>query len=199
MSRKTYMGAIKNVNLDRIKKIDSVKKVKQILCTYNKSICNLKEEENYLFAGDVADRPINQVGDIIYDEKYGITRPPVFLDGKVNATITNENALFILPKESLLLLIKAYQKSVADYFRSVIEGTKDLEKNTESNYDGQTITDFISQKEREWSEVYLVVDENENNNDIIVSSRSYEYGIFNLIHLYKTFDFKNETLLIYSF
>ena len=42
----------------------------------------------------------------------------------VNKKVTEENHLFLLSRENLLLLIRAYQKHVADYLQGIIDTTK---------------------------------------------------------------------------
>ena len=197
MGYRIYIGAINNTKLDRIKNIDSIEKIKRIIATWNSKISLDEDEKYYLFVGDITDRNIDQIGDVAIDTEYGIPRIPLFLNEDVNKKVTEENHLFLLPKENLLLLIKAYQKRVAKYLNGIIEDTK--RKEEEPYAMGQTALQYLEQKAREWSRENSIIDINEENKERIVSSWDYEYNIFDLVHLYKSFDFDNETLVVFAY
>ncbi len=197
MGYRIYIGAINNTKLDRIKNIDSIEKIKRIISTWNSKISLDEDEKDYLFVGDITDRNIDQIGDVAIDTEYIIPQIPLFLNEDVNKKVTEENHLFLLPKENLLLLIRAYQKRVAKYLSGIIEDTK--RKEEEPYAMGQTALQYLEQKAREWSRENSIIDVNEENKERIVSSWDYEYNIFDLVHLYKSFDFDNETLVVFAY
>lgn len=99
-----------------------------------------------------------------------------------------EKEFKICTKEDLKRIIKWYHQEIKEYY---------LKLGTEKG------TDFESHKRnmlREWDspldlEPYYLDEENTDGD--IVKSWKLEYAIFNLVYIYRTFDFENE-YLIYS-
>ena len=102
-----------------------------------------------------------------------------------------ESEFKIFTKEALWDIIKHYEKLVLNFYKSLIEKGKDSEKET-----SRKCINEIKQKINIWSEISPVPNK---DNKIITDSWFYEYAIFQLIYLYKNFDWENNTVIWYGY
>lgn len=92
----------------------------------------------------------------------------------------------IMTKEDLKELIRDYHEVICNMYERLAKGEDDVQE-------------FINGKVREWRSKFLnpyYLDE-EHTSGEIVKSWKYEYSIFNLVYIYRTFDWEND-YLIYS-
>ena len=195
MGYRFYIGAIKNTSLDRIKNIDSIPKINRIVATWNRKVDLDDESINFLHVWNLPNRTIDQIGDIIVQEQYSLPQTPVFNNKEVNDAVTKENALFLVSKETLLLIIRIYQEHTTKWLESIVAQIDGPDMLTETSPES-----YVKTKARQWaSKSDLIVDIDEERPERIVSSWDYEYAIFDLVHLYKTFDFEQESLMVFAF
>lgn len=97
-----------------------------------------------------------------------------------------ESEFYIMTKENLKELIYDYHENIHIMYERLAKGLDDRQK-------------FLNSKVREWDNKFIdpyYLDEEDTDGEI-VKSWSYEYSIFNLVYIYRTFDWKND-YLIYS-
>lgn len=117
---------------------------------------------------------------------------PVFSDNKINEVLNNDSEFMLGNKKLLENIIEIYRKSVVEYYTDI----QNIDKIREIYFD-PTINHlkyFITQcknKVFEFSEKWFVSD----NDDILHYTWQYEYDIFNLIYILKTFDWNKNYLL----
>ena len=103
-----------------------------------------------------------------------------------------ENEFKIVTKEGL--------KSIIDeYHNNILLNYTDMLCIASSDNREKLIT-FLRSREREWSKKFDMLPyylDQEETDGAIVSSWQYEYAIFNLVHIYRFFDWEND-YLIYS-
>lgn len=154
---------------------------------------------------------------------------PFFKNKELNNYFTQENDLNIVTKEFLAYIIESYSKKVSDYYNDMLapffgiktklfEGGKSSEFlnsiKTDYKYPENDITfDFtkITQKEQnalfkiieharsmrtEWT---LLTPYNLEKGDDVTTSWKYEYVIFELVRIYKTFDWKRKVMIYYGY
>lgn len=102
--------------------------------------------------------------------------------------------LFTINRDGLLYIIEDYRKKVVSYYKMLVD-----------SYDvvGAEVTTtpemHIKKKFQSWNETrYFNYDLREDKSSI-VSSWEYEYAVFELVHILKTTDFENDTLVIYGY
>lgn len=104
-----------------------------------------------------------------------------------------EEEFHILTKEQLKDIIDWYHQSTYDYFKGL------LNKIEKGNY--TEVEDHIQGKVLEWEkndwEVYPYYLDQEFTDGVVVRSWKIEYSIFNIVHIYRNFDWGND-YLIYS-
>jgi hypothetical protein len=114
-----------------------------------------------------------------------------FCNGKF---IDNDRTLFKINQNDFLKLIEIYEKSIKDSFQNKIDEIK-MEKNLEDAI--ETMTRYLKYKLNKWEDDYVLNKKHENK-ERIVNDESYEYCVFDLLHLYKNTDFDKEQLFIFG-
>lgn len=97
-----------------------------------------------------------------------------------------ECEFFIMTKEALKELIYDYHENIYNMYERLAQGKDDIQM-------------FINGKATEWCSKFsnpYYLDE-ETTDGEIVKSWKYEYSIFNLVYIYRAFDWEND-YLIYS-
>lgn len=116
----------------------------------------------------------------------------------------------VLDKEGLAFVIESYRKSTLDFYIKILKPFENYAKLAEphAKLDNKNLPDTehicrvlaniqgkIDIWQSQFSKPYYL--DEEKTDGEIVSSWSIEYAIFNLVHIYRTFDWKND-YLIYS-
>lgn len=119
-----------------------------------------------------------------------------------------EMEFFIMPKESLKLVIDSYHEDIHDNYELLLRYVRaDDEEKRQIDIENMTtgrnaIESFLETRKNEWTVggqfglLPYYLDQEKTDGDI-VSSWQKEYGIFNLVHIYRFFDWEND-YLIYS-
>ena len=102
-----------------------------------------------------------------------------------------EYEFFILSKSGMLEIIEAYHSWILEMYTELESGTDEDRKR------------FIASKVRKWGDdsskfgicPYYLDEPTENCDGFLVRSWNYEYAIFNLVHIYRTFDWENDYLI----
>lgn len=98
--------------------------------------------------------------------------------------------IFQVTKKGLELFIRKYEKENAEMF-------KNLANPPDADWE-LTREEYFKHKMWEWS-MHLTVEKDLDKNSYKVTNSSYwEYTIFDLIHLYKTFDFDKYALVLWG-
>ena len=116
----------------------------------------------------------------------------VFSDNKINEALNNDSEFMLGNKKLLENIIEIYRKTVVEYYTDI----QNIDRIREMCFD-PTINHleyFIKKcknKISEFSENWFVSD----NDNILHYTWQYEYDIFNLIYILKTFDWNKNYLL----
>lgn len=99
------------------------------------------------------------------------------------------NEFFILSKLNLKTIIDTISKNVSEYYNNLYD-------NLENPNSNKRVASMLLAKKNDWDTTYfktLILDE---NNICSTHSESYEYIVFNLISIYKMFDWENDYLIL---
>lgn len=152
-----------------------------------------------------------------------------FKNKELNKYFTKENDFNIVTKEFLEYLIETYKKRISEYYNDmmnpfygakngVLEGDKPTEFfnsiKIEFKYPENDITfDFSKITQEEQNALFKIIEhirgmrsewtcltpyDLENGNSI-TSSWKFEYGIFELVRIYKSFDWKRNVMIYYGY
>lgn len=114
---------------------------------------------------------------------------------------------YSITKEGFKQIILYYRQKVIKYLKKSIELHKNPDLKCKSDYYFvKPLLDIVEEDLREWEQEwgsksgtisYSNIDLKDNSN-YISSSWTYKYGIFDMIYLFKTFDWENNELVIYG-
>ena len=189
MGYRNYIAIVDKESLDKIRNLP-----------YDKLIEKYGDEgyiSEYTFEDKGIDiKRISEIGEIVsYKEnstKLNECLSPVFSDNKVNEVLNNDSEFMLGNKKLLENIIEVYRKTVVEYYTDV----QNIDRIREMHFD-PTINHleyFIKKcknKASEFSEKWFVSD----NDNILHYTWQYEYDIFNLIYILKTFDWNKNYLL----
>lgn len=195
-------------------KINSFSSKQEYLEFYNSHIqskgikrtVNLADEEAHIYC------PLYDIINEIYDfgsaynnaEEMYKNGSPLFSSKELKEMFENENPV-ILDKKGVICAIEFYRNCVIKEMEDVLSETAPYwDKRNHSD----RMKDFISKRHNEWTtyreyegtdvgdalSVYCL----NPKTDCIVNSWFFEYQIFELVRIYKTFDWENNSMIFYG-
>lgn len=187
MGYRNYIGKLPKEKWEKIKDLNE----KEL-----KTFINSGDDEEYLGKRDIGVVELYELGkycDYDYKEFLG----EFFTDKDTNYLFHNEDTEFYLVKDKQFLanIIHDYNQKVMEYYEKMLK-----------NYDRQNISN-LTQSEIfegfehlrsmyfEWMHNFVYDLEVP---DKITSSWKYEYAIFELIRIYKSFDWENDVMIYYG-
>lgn len=189
MSYRNYIAIVDKESLDKIRGL-----------SYDEVIEKYGDDgyiSEYTFKDKGIDiKRILEIGEIVSYKENG-TRlkaylSPVFSDNKVNEVLNNDSEFMLGNKKLLENIIEIYRELVVKYYIDI----QNIDRIREMHFD-PTINhlDYFIKKCKnkvfEFSEKWFVSD----NDNILHYTWRYEYDIFNLIYILKTFDWNKNYLL----
>jgi hypothetical protein len=182
-----------------------------------------KEEGGYWYKG------VYEYGLNLYEfGKYTDFKPPKkslkpFFKNKELMEIYNEHDFYIVTKDFLEYVIENYKKRITDYYNDMMFpffGEKDNPTNFLNSikrdcYPDNNITfDFTKITQEEQNALFKIFEHVrsmrtewtcltpfnlKNGSDEITTSWMYEYSIFELVRIYKSFDWKTNVMIYYGY
>ena len=179
------------------------------LCKTNDDWCNFAENYGYKVNVDYYDDGSRwfspyKIGTELYElGKYSeigfkleSERPSLFTSDELKERYS-DYGFALLTKDDFKAVIEAYRQEVVDWFQSLLNPDK-----------SQITTSKLSKEERwkyeiedkldKWSGKYFGISpfDLDENKEAITTSWCYEYAIFELVRLYKVFDWENNDLVL---
>ena len=115
---------------------------------------------------------------------------------------------YSITKEGFKQIILAYRKRIIDYHRQALENHQNPDKKKEyGKYSGtpfELVQDELREWEGEWKDScdketqYFCIRLDDKNPNEISGSWKYKYAIFDMIFVYRTFDWENSTMVVYG-
>ncbi len=199
-----YRIYMKIVPKEEVKKLRNCKTKVDLLKLYKREL----EEDEYvgvyeMFEG-AADYEFGKYIEWTTEQlnRFGLN---IFLTEELSK-MYEEDDLYEITEDGLAFIIATYHKDIAKYYKGMYDEIKDsVEDNSISIKDiksslGEVLNHFSSMV-REWgnnglsSSPYSMRKKDEE----LVSSGKYEYGIFELVRLYKKINTKTESIIIYGY
>jgi hypothetical protein len=208
MGYRNYLGSLPKREYNKIKKM---------------SIQELYEHKGEVWSEDYDDGYVG-VYDVAYNRHYELGKyvdsfpkkffKPVFKNKETQEYFTEEHEFYIVQKEFVEELIKYYTEKIRKHYREILEPFFDGDKTRE----GFLTKKDIPLTEKEVHGVYNLINHVKGmamewgvtgmfdewlpyslEHDDIVTSWKYEYAIFNLVDLYKKFDWKKNIMIYYGY
>ncbi len=189
MGYRNYIAVVDKESLDKIRNLPYDELVEKY------------GEDGYISHYTFKDKGIEikrilEIGDIVWHEENHTQvkecLSPIFSDDKVNRCL-NEDSEFMLGNKKLLEnIIEIYRKSVIEYYTYIqnIDNVRKMMQDPNINHLDYLIAKCKG-KVSEFSENWFVSD----TDNVLHYTWHYEYDIFNLIYILKTFDWNKNYLL----
>ena len=161
----------------------------------------LKDDDDWIGVYDLAETRLYEFGKYVEwtAEEKEIYGEDVFKDKEL-AERYEEHDFYKINQDGLLSIIGWYHGQISDYFQELEKASNDLtgmrdkyEKN--ENF----IKNYFRSKSNEWGNNFNLTPYDLKREDTLISSWLYEYGIFELVKIYKEFDFENNVAIIYGY
>lgn len=190
------------------------KQVEEIqACKTNEDWCNFAENYGYKVDQDCCDDGSGylspyKIGTELYElGKYSeiafkleSERPSLFTSDELKERYS-DYGFALLTKDDFKAVIEAYRQKIVDWFESLLNPDKSqitsnkLSKDEKKHFEREL---EIKNKLEKWSGKYfglLPIDLDENQ-ERITGDWTYEYAIFELVRVYKAFDWENNDLVL---
>lgn len=185
MGYRNYIGYISKREHNKIKNF-----TKEELLTYN----NEDIEDGYVGPYDIT-KELYGFGKYCDFETKKLIKQ-FFKNKDLQKYYNNESEFYIIGKEFLEAVIKNYTEKIKTYYSNML---KDIDPNNFDSITKEKISEIyvhINGMSTEWN--YLTPYDLENG-DEITTSWKYEYGLFELIRIYKHFDWKRNIMVYYGY
>jgi hypothetical protein len=194
-AKKDYINKVRNMEYNEL--VETTKK------HYPKGYSSCPGESDYFAIYEMfGQEEIFDMGDCPYAKDIIKVSETFFTNLETAAHFSEEN-IYFCTKKSFLAAIEGMRKLNQNYYQELIN-TPDLiplfleEKKREWSLFSDVMDIEISEeKKEEMNSLYLPYSLNENIPDIVTSWR-YEYAIFEMVRIYKSFDWENNALLFYG-
>lgn len=212
MGYRNYIASIPKKEYDKIKNF-----TKEKLYKYKKE--SLKD--GYVGVYNVAHNTLYELGK--YCEFGGKEFfKPVFKNKKLQKEFTEEHDFYIVGREFLAHIIEDYNKKIQSYYNEMVMpflGAKDYQaseflNSAKYNYSNDSYTlDFSKITDEQQTQLVKMIEHvrsmrtewvqltpyNLEKGDTVTQSWKYEYAVFELVRIYKTFDWKNNIMIYYGY
>jgi len=183
MGYRNYIGSLPRKEYDKIKDF-----TKEELYKY-KNV----DKDDYLGVFDLKEKELYEFGK--YCDFARDFFKPVFSNKELQEDYNEEQDCYLVEKDFLKHVIEHYTKQTQDFYLELVKNSNN-NVNSISQQNLEKLFAHIRSMSSEWN--YLTpfkLDEGES----ITTSWKYEYAIFELVRLYKHFDWENNVVIYYGY
>lgn len=210
MGYRNYLGSLPKTEYNKIKRFTL-----QELYAHKGEEWSEDFSEGYVGVYDVAYNRHYELGKYVdqFPKKYFKT---VFKNKETQKHFTNEHDFYVVDQEFVKVLIEYYSEKIREYYKEFLSPFFNEENRAKAEFmitEGTPLTpeeikatykllDHVRSMGMEWGVGGWLDDERPyslNPDRELVSSWKYEYAIFNLVHLYRTFDWKRNVMIYYGY
>ncbi len=189
----SYRYRIKKKKKREYSKIRKCKTVKEIAIATN-TLNKYEEDGNYLWSGAwLGKYEVDEVWDMAFELNKNKTSNSFFTCKELNNIYNDDETLFKIKQEDLYKFIVMYEDKVKDYYIKKFEQIQELKK-TDKDEALEVALDEIRGTVSEWN--IGAIDTKLDRPKRICKSWRFEYGIFDLLLLYKTTNFNTHVVFI---
>lgn len=185
------------------------KQVEEIqACQTAKDLTEFAKRHDYPYDEDDGWLSLYKVGKELYELgkhseigfKLESERPSVFTSDELKEKYS-DYGFALLMKDDFKSVIEFYRQKIVEWFKSLLEikdSSKFTAEFTKEQYQFEMLKGEVQDKIDAWSGKYFGIFPIDLNDDKerITGDWSYEYAIFELVRLYKIFDWKNDELVL---
>lgn len=185
------------------------KQVKEIqACKTSEDWTNFAKQHGYPYDDDGGWLSPYKVGKEIYELgkhseigfKLETERPSVFTSDELKEQYS-DYGFALLTKDDFKSVIEFYRQKIISWFKSLLEikdSSKFTAEFTKEQYQFEMLKENVQDKIDAWSGKYfgILPIELDESRERITDDWSYEYAIFELVRVYKAFDWENDDLVL---
>lgn len=204
MGYRHYFYKVKKTDVEAVKDMDL-----SALFEYAKE-CGSEvydEDKSFYFNDDkfLDKTEVHEFGKLYWDdtaERIYSKGVPLFSKTEVQEYVC-DYVPYVVGKDGVLEAIAIYQEKVISYYKGLLKDGQDCSLPlglTIHKYDVKSINKLVEHIEDKLQKLlYLgLADTNEKNKWQVTTSWEYEHSIFNLVHILKSIDWEQDTLLFYG-
>jgi hypothetical protein len=190
MGYRNYIGSLPRAEYDFIKSF-----TKEELFKYKNQSLE-EDDDGHIGVYDVASKELYELGK--YSEVGGVKFfSPVFENEELQKYFDDEHDFYIVNKEFLKHVIEHYTQKVKDFYSKLLKGIEHKDSDKIDSKKAYELYEHIRGNASEW--LQLTPYNLDNDSDEITTSWKFEYSIFELVRIYKTFDWENEVMIYYGY
>jgi len=196
MGYRTYIGSLPKEEHEKIKNLT----IEEFYTFRGKKLT--PELDDYIGVYDVVTKRLFEFGKYTeFDDKKFYK--PVFLNDETQKEFNAESDFWIVEKDYLKHIIDHYTEKVKSYYNDLIKDVPYDAREFELPKEKQIqMAAHIQSMAREWGLLgFGLIDKpfNLDEGDSITTSWKYEYETFELVRIYKTFDWENNIMIYYGY
>lgn len=202
MGYRHYFYKVKKTDVETIKDMD-YEQLKKYVTERDGEVV---DDENYVNFDDVISQTeLHEFGKLYWDdtaERIYSKGVPLFTKDEVQKEFS-DYVPYVVGKEGVLEAISIYQEKVIKFYKGLLKDGQDysfplgltIHKDDVKSID--KLVEYIGDRLRRMLYIGLA-DINEDNKWQVTSSWEYEHSIFNLVHILKSIDWQEDTILFYG-
>lgn len=177
-------------------------------CKTAKDLTEFAKRHDYSYDKDDGWLSLYKVGKEVYELgkhseigfKLESERPSVFTSDELKERYSDDG-FALLTKNDFKSVIEFYRQKIIDWFKSLLEikdSSKFTAEYTKEQYQFEMLKGEVQDKIDSWSGKYFGISPIDLNDDKerITGDWLYEYAIFELVRVYKSFDWENNELVL---
>lgn len=177
-------------------------------CKTANDLTEFAKRHNYPYDKDNGWPSLYKIGKELYElGKYSeigfnleSERPPVFTSEELKERYSDDG-FALLTKDDFKSIIEFYRQKIISWFKSLLEikdSSKFTAEYTKEQYWFEMLKGEVQDKIDAWSGKYFGISpiDLDESRERITSDWSYEYAIFELVRVYKIFDWENDELVL---
>lgn len=177
-------------------------------CKTAKDLTEFAKRHGYSYDKDDGWLSLYKVGKEVYELgkhseigfKLESERPSVFTSDELKERYSDDG-FALLTKNDFKSVIEFYRQKIIDWFKSLLEikdSSKFTAEYTKEQYQFEMLKREVQDKIDSWSGKYFGISPIDLNDDKerITGDWLYEYAIFELVRVYKSFDWENNELVL---
>lgn len=190
MGYRNYIATMPKKDYNKIKNLSK----DELYIMYNKA--DMDEDEKYIGVYEFGTTLYNfgKYVNFKYPEK---SKLPFFKNKKTQHKFDSDDELYVVTKEFFEAIINSYKEKIQNYYKELVYT---MDRKDHRNWTEKQIIELyehVDSMASEW--IKLEPFELNDNKNSITNSWKYEYSIFELVRIYKSFDWKKNVMIYYGY
>ncbi len=184
MGYRTYIASIPRREYDHIMHF-----TKEELCAYK------KVDDGYVGVYDIATTKLYEFGKYTEFDNSKFFKP-FFSDERLQSEMCSDSDFYVVEKDYLKHIIEHYNEKVKAFYKELLSGITEDNVNSIPQSKAAEFYNHIRSNSNEW--LHLTPFDLDSGDEVSTSWK-YEYSIFELVRIYKSFDWESNLMVYYGY